>query len=235
MTPAALNILYEDNHIIVCEKPPGLLSQSDQSGHPDLLSLIREYIRRSRNKPGEVYIALIHRLDRNVGGPMVFALTSKAAARLSRQFRERRVEKRYLALCLNRPQNDQGELLDWMKRDVAQRMALPATPEAPGAQQARLRFRLLQSGRLSDGQPASLLEIELETGRFHQIRFQLSRHGCPIVGDRKYGRSTYHGPLHLHCCLLAFEHPVRHNPMRLASQAPPDWQALIAGAAKKAD
>lgn len=193
-------ILYEDNHILVCIKPPGILSQSDVSGHPDMVSTLKSYIKISRNKPGNVYLGLLHRLDRSTGGLMVFALTSRGARRLSTAFQQHSVEKNYLALVCS-PVSEterilggqQGELTDHYRKDSAKRMALPCPANHPDAREARLLFSIVRQGQeLSFESPPcdprrfTLLDIQLLTGRFHQIRYQLASRGLPLVGESKY-------------------------------------------------
>ena len=232
-------VLFEDNHILVCIKPPGVLSQGDASGDPDQLSIIREYIRISRKKPGNVYLGLLHRLDRSTGGLMVFALTSKAAARLSEAFKKRLVTKRYLALvpfapedCRSRLGGAEGELLDVYRKDEQRKVAVACSSDHPDAKEARLRFRILgeeteriaamlsgQTGSSSPGagssqtpsQPDfSVIEIELLTGRFHQIRFQLSARGLPLCGEAKYANQGLPDfRLGLWACSLRFPHPIQ--------------------------
>ena len=208
--PAPLKILYEDNHLLGVLKPAGIPAQADKSGDPDILTLGKTYIKENYEKPGEVYLGLVHRLDRVVSGPMILARTTKAAARLSEQFRERRAIKTYHALVNGRPPKAQGELFDYIRKDNRNRMAREARKGDKDALEARLEYRLLGTKELSTrdlfrglGLPPSpkdekysgatreiaLLEIELITGRFHQIRFQLSQAGFPILGDVKYGAS----------------------------------------------
>ncbi len=236
---ATLRIYLEDNHLLVVEKPPGLLSQADASGAPDLLSLAKTYIKEKYDKPGEVFLALVHRLDRSVGGPMVFARTSKAAARLSEQFRNRSVRKIYQAVVEGALEPADGRIENFMKKNEAARKAEIATAEEPGAQLARLEYETLWSApasaqslvRLAGGPPAivSCVQIGLETGRFHQIRFQLAWSGAPILGDRKYGaRCAVAGSaLSLWCVLLEFDHPVGHNRIRIESSPPVEFRAPV--------
>jgi 23S rRNA pseudouridine1911/1915/1917 synthase len=238
---AQVRIFLEDNHVLVVEKPPGLLSQADASGAPDLLTLAKAYIKEKYAKPGEVFLALVHRLDRSVGGPMVFARTSKAAARLSEQFRERTVRKIYQALVEGALQPTRGRIVGYMKKNEASRQAQAAAADEPGAQLAELEYEALWSSPAVAAQlvllPAargglpdaiSCVEIGLETGRFHQIRFQLASRGAPILGDRKYGAhcalSTKN--LALWCVRLEFEHPVRHNRVSIDSAPPDEFRTL---------
>ncbi len=235
-------VLHEDNHLLVVVKPAGMPVQGDKSGDPDLLSNCREYIRVKFNKPGNVYLGLVHRLDRNVSGPVVFARTSKAAARLSKQFREHSPGKIYHALVAGRPETDAGERRDYIIKDGRTRTARPGRPEQSDAKEAILNWRLLDSKLITKREmnnrlfpepgdpehddssmnehPVSLLEIELKTGRFHQIRFQLSRMGLPILGDAKY-RSRFflrnHG-LALEAVRLDILHPVGKTPLSMEGE-----------------
>ena len=213
-------VLYEDNHLLVVDKPPGILSQSDGTGSPDLISECRRYIKEKYNKPGNVYLGLVHRLDRGTAGVMVFARTSKAASRLSRQFRERKVEKTYHALVEGRMLPPEGLLEDHIVKDESRRVALPARPGEPGARLARLKYRTIRhQGEFS------LVEVELFTGRFHQIRFQFSRRGFPLFGDQKYGsnrRDPGAFPA-LRACRIGIFHPVTGEKMDFWSPAPPGW------------
>lgn len=237
---ADLRIFLEDNHLLVVEKPPGLLSQADASAAPDLLTLAKAYIKEKYNKPGDVFLALVHRLDRSVGGPMALARTSKAAARLSEQFRNRTVRKVYQALVEGALEPARGRIASLMKKNEAARKAEAAVAGEPGAQQAELEYATLWSAPAAPGAlvplpgavgkpPAvvSCVEIGLETGRFHQIRFQLAARGAPILGDRKYGArcALSDAALALWCVRLEFEHPVGHNRICIESAPPADFRA----------
>lgn len=229
-------VLFEDNHLLAVNKPAGMLSQSDGSGVPDIFSAAKVYIKEKYAKPGEVYLGLVHRLDRNVGGVMLFARTSKAAARLSKAFREHELRKIYTAIVDGRPPAE-GERTDLLRKDQKRRMALIVPPDdkkSDEAREARLRFRLLKSITPPEGairtietgnadKEISLVEIELLTGRFHQIRAQLAAMGHPILGDRKYGarRTLKNWTLALFASRLDIEHPVRREPLIL--QAEPPW------------
>jgi len=237
MTP---RILYEDNHLLAVLKPPGLLSQADAGGRPDLLNLCKEYIKTKYEKPGEVYLGLVHRLDLAVGGPMIFARTSKAARRLAEQFRNRQTNKIYHAAVEGVWEEQEGELRDYTRKDARRRLALPAAAGEDGAREAALEYRLLARARVEkrrfnnlfipehgDGDwtshpeqkkiEISLLEIRLLTGRFHQIRFQLSKRGHPLLGDVKYrsGCKLREGRIALEEVSLSFLHPVKKTPLVL--------------------
>lgn len=206
-------VLFEDNHLLVIDKPAGLLSQSDSSGSPDVLTLMKEYVKEKYHKPGNVFLGLVHRLDRNTTGIMVIARTSKAASRLSEQFRKRTVEKIYQGVVSPPPQRSSGRLEHRMEKDEESRTARVAA-EGRG-ETAVLDYRLLRKNR-----ERALLEITLHTGRFHQIRFQLSEAGWPVLGDSKYG-SEIPGKLALRCVRLAFDHPITGE--RLVFESPASW------------
>jgi len=211
-----IKILYEDNHLLVVVKPPDMLSQADRTGDPDMLSLLKEYIKISRQKPGNVYLGLVHRLDRVVGGVMVFAKTSKAASRLSKQIRERTFEKTYLAEVYGTPNPSKGTLRNFLAKDEAKNMVYEVSEGDKGASEAILDYEVLKS---ADG--LSLVKINLHTGRSHQIRVQMALAGHPIYGDQKYGSrskvfSEQNGRLRdfgegiaLWSAALAFTHPVK--------------------------
>ncbi len=209
----AIDVLYEDNHLLVAVKPPNLPVQADRSGDEDLLSILKRYIGQKYNKPGNVYLGLVHRLDRPVGGVMAFARTSKAAARLSEGFAAHVQDKRYLAVL-------QGELReavaleDALLKDGRTGMVRVVPPETPGAKEARLKSRPLAT---RDG--LTLAEVRLFTGRAHQIRVQHAHAGLPLWGDARYGGGRPGQQIALWAVSLAFEHPTRKDPM--AFSAPP--------------
>lgn len=194
-----LNILYEDNHIIVVEKPVGILSQADKSNAPDMLSLIKAYIKEKYHKPGNVYLGLVHRLDRNVGGIMVFAKTSKAASRLSEQVRLRTLHKNYLAVVHGlTPPN--GRLIHYLSKDE-ERNFVSVVSEAEG------KYAELSYKRLADDGQYSLVQVDLKTGRPHQIRVQFAAIGHPLYGDHRYGKKDDAVHIALFANQLAFIHP----------------------------
>jgi 23S rRNA-/tRNA-specific pseudouridylate synthase len=214
--------LYIDNHLLVVVKPPGLLSQADRTGDPDLVNLAKDYLKREFDRPGDVFVGLVHRLDRPASGVIVLARTSKAAARLTAAFRERRVEKRYLAVVEGRLEGA-GERTDAIVKS-GERMRL-APAGAPGAREAAMRWRALAS---RDG--LTLVEVELLTGRPHQARLQLAALGTPVLGDFRHGarrRFAEGRAVALHAWLLAFEHPVRREPCRFQSPPPAEWTGLF--------
>ncbi len=218
-------ILYEDNHLLVAVKKPGVLSQADDSGSPDMLTLLKADIKARYRRPGQVFLGLVHRLDRPVGGVMVFARTSKAAGRLSAQIREHKVCKEYLAVVNGCPAEQSGILTDYLSKDPSTGM-VRVVPVGQG-REAWLEYRIIAT-REQIGH--SLLAIRLGSGRGHQIRVQLSVRGWPIIGDRRYGPedNTSGGPKNpaLFACRLSFNHPVSGE--RLSFSAfPPEEQPWL--------
>ena len=190
---------------------------------PSLLTVAKAYLKKKYNKPGNVYLGIISRLDAPVTGVVVMARTSKAAARLSEQFRTRKVEKVYWAIVAGNMSPAQGACVDWLRKDERHRRVYVVSAETSGAQQARLSYQTLR--QLSQGR---LLEIQLETGRKHQIRVQLAEQGCPILGDRKYGsRKPFPAGIGLHSRSIQFEHPVLKQPMSLTAPLPRSWQDFV--------
>ena len=210
-----VKILYEDNHLIVAVKPAGVLSQGDGSDAPDMLTILKAYIKDKYSKPGEVYLGLVHRLDRPVSGVMVFARTSKAASRLSEQIRTRRVEKLYRAVVQGRLEGT-GSLENYILKDPSANKVTVYDREVPGAKHAVLEYR---SVRASDDM--SLIEIRLGTGRAHQIRAQFANAGHPLLGDRRYGNTVlWDGDICLQSFKLAFEHPTKGERMSFEIPSP---------------
>ena len=189
-----LNVLFEDNHLLVIHKPAGILSQPGPAGQEDILNQSKEYIREKYHKPGNVFLGLVHRLDYGVSGVMVFARTSKAASRLSEQFRERSVEKKYEAIVSGVVREETGVLSGKLIKDKEARRAEIGDDDPEGeGEDARLTYKVVDRGEIrSKGHRSaiSVLEIQLETGKFHQIRAQLAAAGHPIVGDAKYGSTV---------------------------------------------
>ena len=200
-----LKILYEDNHIIVVEKKPNIPSQSDKTGDIDMLTLVKNYIKEKYNKPGNVYIGLVHRLDRPVGGIMIFARTSKAASRLSNQVREKIFKKKYLAVVDGKFEKNQGTLEDYLYKDERHNMSKVVKKEKKNAKLAKLDYKVLKYNPVKD---LSLVEINLHTGRHHQIRVQLSNFGHSIFGDQKYGTRGKGKQIALWAYELTIVHPV---------------------------
>lgn len=210
-----VKILYEDNHLIVAVKPAGVLSQSDGSDAPDMLTILKAYIKDKYSKPGEVYLGLVHRLDRPVSGVMVFARTSKAASRLSEQIRTRRVEKLYRAVVQGRLEGT-GRLENYILKDPSANKVTVYDRKVPGAKHAVLEYR---SVRASDDR--SLIEIRLGTGRAHQIRAQFANAGHPLLGDRRYGNTVLRdGDICLQSFKLAFDHPTKGERMSFEIPSP---------------
>jgi 23S rRNA pseudouridine1911/1915/1917 synthase len=210
-----VKILYEDNHLIVAVKPAGVLSQSDGSDAPDMLTILKAYIKDKYSKPGEVYLGLVHRLDRPVSGVMVFARTSKAASRLSEQIRTRRVEKLYRAVVQGRLEGT-GRLENYILKDPSANKVTVYDREVPGAKHAVLEYR---SVRAYDDR--SLIEIRLGTGRAHQIRAQFANAGHPLLGDRRYGNTVLRdGDICLQSFKLAFDHPTKGERMSFEIPSP---------------
>lgn len=198
-----LNILYEDNHLIVVEKLPGVLTQSARLKLPVLLDEVKLYIKEKYNKPGAVFLGMVHRLDVNVGGIIVFAKTSKGASRLSKEIRENKFHKRYLAVVEgNINTNEEITLIDYLRKDNKNRKAI-ITNKSSG-KESILKFK-----KLSQINNLNLVEINLITGRFHQIRAQLAYYGTPIYGDHKYGSSFKRDNIALYAHYLSFEHPTK--------------------------
>ena len=201
-----VKVLYEDNHLIVAIKPAGVLSQSDGSNAPDMLTILKAYIKEKYQKPGEVYLGLVHRLDRPVSGVMVFARTSKAASRLSEQIRTRRVEKIYRCV-VNGVLEGEGRLENFISKDEASNTVTVSDVEKPGFKASYLDYRALAS---KDGM--TLVEVKLGTGRSHQIRAQMAHAGHPLIGDQKYGKKDNRTKdIALEAYKLSFEHPVKRE------------------------
>ncbi len=200
-----LNILYEDNHMIVVEKIVNIPSQSDKTGDMDMLSLVKQYIKQTYHKPGNVYVGLVHRLDRPVGGVMVFAKTSKAASRLSNQVREKTFQKKYLAVVDGKFEQETGVLEDYLYKDERNNISKVVTAEKKGAKYAKLAYEVV--GYKPD-KDLSLVKVDLYTGRHHQIRLQLANCGHSIFGDQKYGKRGKGKQIALWAYELQLEHPV---------------------------
>ncbi len=216
-----MDILYSDNHLLVVNKPAGVLSQADRTGDDDMLSQGKRHIQEAFNKPGNVYLGLVHRLDRPVSGVMVFGRTSKAADRLSKAFRVREVEKRYIA-AVEGALAGFGEREDWLVKENERVRIVNA--DYPGAKRAALRWRSINSQN-----DRSLVEVELLTGRAHQVRIQLAALGHPILGDLRYGaHNEFDGRnLALHAYSLRFEHPVQKEPLRFNAAPPATWKGFF--------
>ncbi len=210
-------VLYEDNHIIVANKPNNILVQADTTGDLALEDLAKQYIKVKYNKPGAVFLNAVHRIDRPVSGVVVFARTSKALTRLNEQFRSKEIKKTYWAIVKNCPSQESGTLNDFIHRDAQKNKSFVCKKDAKDAKQASLSYKLIAS---SDNY--HLLEIDLHTGRHHQIRCQLANMGCPIKGDLKYGaaRSNKDGGISLHARSVEFIHPVTKEPIKIIAPVP---------------
>ncbi|MEM7186288.1 MAG: RNA pseudouridine synthase [Bacteroidota bacterium] len=223
-TPDNLQVLFEDNHLLVVNKRPGDIVQGDKTGDLPLSEVAKQYIADKYQKPGAVFLGVVHRLDRPTSGIVLFARTSKALTRLNKLFQDRQTRKVYWAVVKNAPPNDSDRLVHFMKRNPKQNKSYAHRNEVPDSKRAALQYSVKkQLDRYT------LLEIELETGRHHQIRSQLSTIGSPIKGDLKYGfdRSNSNGSIHLHARELELVHPVRKEPLKIIAPPPPDpiWDA----------
>ena len=200
-----LKILYEDNHIIVVEKPVNIPSQGDKTGDIDLLTMVKEYLKEKYQKPGNVYVGLIHRLDRPVGGVMIFAKTSKAAARLSEQVREKQFQKTYLVICNGKMETNKGKLQDYLWKNEQKNTSKVVKKEASNSKLAILEYEVL---KYEPEINLSVLKILLHTGRHHQIRVQLSSRNHSIYGDQKYGGRGHGKQIALWAYQLVLQHPI---------------------------
>jgi 23S rRNA pseudouridine1911/1915/1917 synthase len=208
-------ILYEDNHVIVVNKMPSELTQGDKTGDATLPDLVKTYLKEKYQKPGNVFLGVVHRLDRPTSGALVFARTSKALERLNAQFRDKETNKVYWAIVGQKPTAASGSLVHFLKKNEAQNKSYVVAESTPGAKKATLHYQ-----QIGISERYFLLEVKLETGRHHQIRCQLAHLGCIIKGDLKYGdkRSNPDGSICLHARTLSFEHPTTKE--RIAVTAP---------------
>ena len=220
-----LQILHEDNHIIVVNKRVGDIVQGDKTGDKPLSDVVKEYIKYKHNKPGEVFLGVVHRLDRPTTGIVVFARTSKALTRMNELFKNRETQKTYWAIVKNKPQKSEDNLVHFLKRNEKNNTSKAHLKEVPESKLASLDYKIIKE---LDNYFA--LEIDLHTGRHHQIRAQLSAIGSPIKGDLKYGfdRSNPDGGIHLHARKLVFIHPVSKETLIIIAPTPEDsiWNAL---------
>ena len=214
-----LKVIYEDNHIIVVEKKPNIPSQSDKTGDIDMLTIVKEYIKEKYNKPGNVYLGLVHRLDRPVGGIMIFARTSKSASRLSNQVREKIFKKEYLAVVDGKPEPKSGTLEDYLYKDERNNISKVVNKEKKNAKLAKLDYELVKYNEIKN---LSLLKINLHTGRHHQIRVQLSNFGHSIYGDQKYGKRGKGKQIALWAYKLTIEHPITKEKMEFVDYPEPN-------------
>ena len=211
-------ILYEDNHILVVNKLPSEIVQGDKTGDQPLSEILKSYIKIKYNKPGEVFLGVVHRIDRPVSGAVIFARTSKSLSRLNELLKAGKINKTYWAVVKNMPPKESDRLVSHLRRDEARNKSFVEPESSSHTQTAELIYKVI--GKSKD---YCLLEIDLITGRHHQIRAQLSHIGCPIRGDLKYGypRSNADGSIHLHARTISFTHPVKQAPL-LVTAPPPD-------------
>lgn len=213
-----LTILYEDNHIIVVLKPQNIPSCEDESKDRDMLTIIKEYVKVKYNKPGNVYLGLVHRLDRPTGGVMVFAKSSKAASRLAEQMKDGDFEKRYYAVLVGKPREEKATLTNYMKKNSINNMVYVCSPTESGAKFAELEYKVIE-----EESGLSLSDVRLHTGRSHQIRVQMNHIGCPVYGDMRYGgEKAKKGYLALWAYYLAFSHPISKERMVFRVEPPKD-------------
>lgn len=205
-----LKVIYEDNHIIVVEKTPNIPSQSDKTGDEDMLTIIKQYIKEKYNKPGNVYLGLVHRLDRPVGGVMVFAKTSKAASRLSEQVRNKTFKKEYLTIVDGKVEKEKDALEDYLLKNEKNNMSKVVKEGTKNSKYAKLDYEVL---KYNEEINLSLLKILLHTGRHHQIRVQLANFGHSICGDQKYGTRGRGKQISLWAYKLTIEHPITKEEM----------------------
>jgi len=219
-----LQVLFEDNHIIVVNKRPGDIVQGDKTGDVPLSEIVKQYVKKKYNKPGKVFLGVVHRIDRPTSGLVVFARTSKALSRLNEIFSKKLVKKTYWAIIKNHPDKEQGTLEHWLVRNTKQNKSYANIKEVPNSKKAILDYQILKKLK-----SYYLLEIDLKTGRHHQIRAQLAAINCPIKGDLKYGfdRSNKNGSIHLHARSIEFLHPVGKQPIFISAPtlADPIWDA----------
>lgn len=219
-----LEVLYEDNHIIAVNKQPSDIVQGDKTGDRPLREFVKDYLKKKYNKPGEVYLGVVHRLDRPVSGVILFARTSKALSRLNEMFREKKVQKTYWAVVKNRPNPIQDTLIHYLKKNQQKNKSTVYNKEDEGSLRSELSYQLIKS--LDN---YHLLEVDPKTGRHHQIRVQLAKIGSPIKGDIKYGadRTNKDASIHLHARKIEFVHPVKKEPLTIYAKPPKDpiWAA----------
>ncbi len=221
-----IEVLYEDNHIIAVNKKTSDIVQGDKTGDTPLSEFVKKYIKEKYNKPGEVFVGTVHRIDRPVSGIVLFAKTSKALSRLNAMFQTKEIQKTYWAVVKNKPKNESGKLVHYLRKNEAKNMSKSYDKETLGALRSELDYELICS---SDNY--YLLEIKPLTGRHHQIRVQLSAMGCPIKGDLKYGfdRSNKDASIHLHARKIEFIHPVKKEPVVIIAPPPNEvlWNEFV--------
>ena len=221
-----MQVVYEDNHIIIVNKSSSEIVQGDKTGDTPLSEIVKAYLKEKYQKPGNVFLGVVHRLDRPVSGLVVFAKTGKALTRLNEMFRVGEVHKTYWAIVKNQPPKTEDELVGWLVRNEKQNKSYAYDRERPGAKKAILDYRVI-----AHSQNYHLLEVQLKTGRHHQIRCQLAAIGCPVKGDLKYGapRSNPDGGISLHARSVEFVHPVRKTPVSVVAELPVGdiWKKLM--------
>jgi 23S rRNA pseudouridine1911/1915/1917 synthase len=228
-----MDVLYEDNHLIIVNKAPSEIVQGDKTGDKPLSELIKEYLKEKYHKPGNVFCGVTHRLDRPTSGVVVFAKTSKALSRLNEMFRNGEVDKTYWAIVKNRPPKDEDTLIHYLIKNEKTNKSTAYDSEKPNTKKAILHYKLI-----AVSQKYFLLEVDLETGRHHQIRCQLAKIGCSIKGDLKYGaeRSNPDGSISLHAHTISFVHPVSKQQIHIVAPVPDDtlWKTLESSVETKA-
>ena len=220
------HVVYEDNHLILVNKTAGIIVHEDATRDKTLEDYIKEYIKVKYEKPGDVYLGTVHRLDRPVSGLMVFARTSKALTRMNAMFKGREVHKTYWAITARKPEKKSGRLVHWLLKNEEKNVVTTYDSEVPGSQKAELNYRYM--GTINK---MHLIEVNPVTGRSHQIRVQLAAIGCPIKGDVKYGfpKPNHDGSICLHSRRLFFKHPVKNEPMICKAPVPEDsfWEEFL--------
>ena len=221
-----ITVLYEDNHLIAVKKQSGDIIQSDQSGDITLADKVKEYIKRKYNKPGDVFLGIIHRIDRPVSGVVVFARTSKALTRMNELFREKKIQKVYWAVVEEKPPLENGEIVNWLKKNQEKNRSRAYDSEVKESKKAELKYQLMGRSR-----NYYYLKINPLTGRHHQIRVQLSNIDCRIKGDIKYGakRTNKDGSIHLLARSISFVHPVKKQEIEIVCNPPVDplWNEFL--------
>jgi 23S rRNA pseudouridine1911/1915/1917 synthase len=221
-----LNVIFEDNHLIVINKLAGTLVQGDETGDEPLNDLVKSYIKTKYNKPGDVFLGTVHRLDRPTSGIVLFAKTSKALTRMNELFKTKDIQKTYWAITEKEPSKKNGVCVDYLLKNEKQNKSFVKTEKTPGAKRAELSYQLI-----GKGENYSFIEVNPATGRHHQIRVQLSTIGCIIKGDLKYGakRSNKDGSISLHARKLVFKHPVKDEMVEIIANPPDDpvWNAFL--------
>jgi len=219
-----IQVLYEDNHLIIVNKKVGDIVQGDKTGDKPLSDVVKEYIKDKFNKPGKVFLGVVHRLDRPTSGIVIFARTSKALERVNKMLRDKEIHKTYWAIVKNKPVKESGTLINYLKKNPKNNKSTVFKKDTEGAKKAVLHYKTIK-----ELNTYYLLEIDLETGRHHQIRGQLANIGCPIKGDLKYGfdRSNKNGGIHLHARKIEFVHPVHNKKVNIIAPLPKDviWDA----------